>query len=48
LKPFAARWQWPLRQSAYVTALRQYLTLLAGQATAVGVDLEAAETPLLQ
>ena len=37
-----------LRQSTYVTALRQYLTLLAGQATVLGVDLEAAQTPLVQ
>lgn len=37
-----------LRQTAYVTALRQYLRLLAGQAVVVGVDLDAAETPLLQ
>ena len=37
-----------LRQKNYVTALRQYLALLAGQATILGVDLEAAETPLLQ
>ena len=37
-----------LRQQAYVTALRQYLSLLAGQARLEGVDLEAAETPLVQ
>ncbi|MDD5336755.1 MAG: peptidylprolyl isomerase [Rhodoferax sp.] len=37
-----------LRQSSYVTALRQYLSLLAGAASVVGVDLEAADTPLLQ
>ena len=37
-----------LRQKNYVTALRQYLALLAGQATILGVDLDAAETPLLQ
>lgn len=37
-----------LRQQAYVTALRQYLRLLAGQAQVEGVDLEAADTPLVQ
>ncbi len=37
-----------LRQRAYVTALRQYLRLLAGDGTIVGVDLDAADTPLLQ
>ena len=37
-----------LRQHAYVTALRQYLRLLAGQAALEGVDLEAADTPLVQ
>jgi peptidyl-prolyl cis-trans isomerase C len=37
-----------LRQQAYVTALRQYLSLLAGQAALVGVDLESAATPLVQ
>jgi peptidyl-prolyl cis-trans isomerase C len=37
-----------LRQQAYVTALRQYLQLLAGQATVIGVDLDAAATPLVQ
>jgi peptidyl-prolyl cis-trans isomerase C len=37
-----------LRQKTYVTALRQYLRLLAGQAMVEGVDLSAAETPLLQ
>jgi peptidyl-prolyl cis-trans isomerase C len=37
-----------LPQQAYVTALRQYLRLLAGQATLEGVDLEAADTPLVQ
>ena len=37
-----------LRQNTYVTALRQYLQLLAGQAHMVGVDLEAATTPLVQ
>lgn len=37
-----------LRQQAYVTALRQYLRLLAGQATVEGVELDAAATPLVQ
>lgn len=37
-----------LRQKTYVTALRQYLRLLAGEALVDGVDLEAADTPLLQ
>ena len=37
-----------LRQKTYVTALRQYLCLLAGKAVIEGVDLEAADTPLVQ
>lgn len=37
-----------LRQKAYVTALRQYLRLLAGEAVIDGVDLEAADSPLVQ
>jgi len=37
-----------LRQLAYVTALRQYLRLLAGEAVVRGVDLDAADTPLVQ
>lgn len=37
-----------LRQKTYVTALRQYLRLLAGEAVIDGVDLEAADTPLVQ
>ena len=37
-----------LRQQAFVTALRQYLRLLASEATLEGVDLDAASTPLLQ
>jgi len=37
-----------LRQQAYVTTLRQYLSLLAGQARLEGVDLDAADTPLVQ
>jgi peptidyl-prolyl cis-trans isomerase C len=36
-----------LRQKTYVTALRQYLRLLAGQASVEGVELDAADTPLL-
>lgn len=37
-----------LRQKSYVTALRQYLRLLAGAAVVEGVDLAAAQTPLVQ
>jgi peptidyl-prolyl cis-trans isomerase C len=37
-----------LRQQVFVTALRQYLQLLAGNAAVEGVDLEAADTPLVQ
>ncbi len=37
-----------LRQQTYVTALRQYLQLLAGEAEVEGVDLDAADTPLVQ
>ena len=37
-----------LRQLSYVTALRQYLRLLAGAAAVKGVDLDAADTPLVQ
>ena len=37
-----------LRQHSFVTALRQYLQLLAGHADVAGVDLEAADTPLVQ
>lgn len=37
-----------LRQQAFVTGLRQYLQLLAGQARLDGVDLEGAATPLVQ
>lgn len=37
-----------LRQQAFATALRQYLQLLAAEATLVGVDLEAATSPLVQ
>jgi peptidyl-prolyl cis-trans isomerase C len=37
-----------LRQATYVTALRQFLSVLAGAAVIDGVDIEAAETPLVQ
>jgi peptidyl-prolyl cis-trans isomerase C len=37
-----------LRQQTYITALRQYLQLLAGQAVVEGVELDAADTPLVQ
>jgi peptidyl-prolyl cis-trans isomerase C len=37
-----------LRQQAFATALRQYLQLLAGAAVVVGVDLDAASSPLVQ
>jgi peptidyl-prolyl cis-trans isomerase C len=37
-----------LRQLSYVTALRQYLQLLAGEAAVEGVNLDAADTPLVQ
>jgi len=37
-----------LRQQAFVNALRQYLTLLAGRAELEGVALERADTPLVQ
>lgn len=37
-----------LRQQAFVATMRQYLQLLAGAAELEGVDLEAAETPLVQ
>ena len=37
-----------LRQQTFVTALRQYLRLLASAATVEGVALDAADTPLLQ
>jgi len=37
-----------LRQQAFATALRQYLRLLAGRAQVEGVDLERADTPLVQ
>lgn len=37
-----------LRQQSFVTALRQYLRLLAGAATVEGVELDAADTPLVR
>lgn len=37
-----------LHQQSYATALSQYLRLLAGRARVVGVDLDAAQTPLVQ
>ncbi|WP_440106657.1 peptidylprolyl isomerase [Acidovorax sp. BL-A-41-H1] len=37
-----------LRQQAWVNALRQYLQLLAGAAAVEGVELDAAESPLVQ
>lgn len=37
-----------LRQQTFVTALRQYLQLLAGEAAIVGVQLDSADTPLVQ
>lgn len=36
-----------LRRQCFVTALRQYLSLLAGKAVIEGVRLDAADTPLL-
>ena len=37
-----------LRQQAFVTALRQYLRVLAGSAVVEGVDLDGVDTPLVQ
>lgn len=37
-----------LRQQAFATALRQYVSLLADRADIAGVDLDAAATPLVQ
>lgn len=37
-----------LRQKTWVTALRQCLQMLAGQAVIEGVDLDAVDTPLVQ
>jgi peptidyl-prolyl cis-trans isomerase C len=37
-----------LRQQVFVTALRQFIQLLAGRADLEGVHIEAADTPLVQ
>ncbi len=37
-----------LRQQTWTNALRQYLQLLAGAAVLEGVDIEGAESPLVQ
>jgi peptidyl-prolyl cis-trans isomerase C len=37
-----------LRQQAFITALRLYLSLLAGAAKLEGVELDATDTPLVQ
>jgi len=37
-----------LRQQGFVTALRQYLRVLGGAAIVEGVDLDGADTPLVQ
>lgn len=37
-----------LRQQAWITALRQYLRVLAGAARIEGVDLDGTDTPLVQ
>jgi len=37
-----------LRQKTFVTALRQYLAVLSGSAEIEGVDMDAAESPLVQ
>ena len=37
-----------MRQKTYVTALRQYLQQLAGKAEILGVDMETADSPLVQ
>lgn len=37
-----------LRQQTFVASLRQYLQLLAGRSEINGVDLEGADTPLVQ
>jgi peptidyl-prolyl cis-trans isomerase C len=37
-----------LRQQSFVSALRQYLQLLAGAAVLIGVALDSADTPLVQ
>lgn len=37
-----------LKQQTFVTAMRQYLSLLAGEARIEGIDLDAADNPLVQ
>ena len=37
-----------LRQQTFVTTLRQYLSLLAGEASVEGVELDTADSPLVQ
>ena len=37
-----------LRQQGFVTALRQYLRILASAAVVEGVSLDASDTPLVQ
>ncbi len=37
-----------LRQQTFVTSLRQYLSVLAGASAVEGVELDAADTPLVQ
>ena len=37
-----------LRQQSFATALRQYVALLAGQAVLEGIDMDIADTPLVQ
>ena len=37
-----------LRLRSRATALRQYMLLLVGQAQVQGIELEAADTPLVQ
>lgn len=37
-----------LKRQGFVTALRQYVRILAGAANVEGVDLEGADTPLVQ
>ncbi|SDH20784.1 peptidylprolyl isomerase [Propionivibrio dicarboxylicus] len=37
-----------MRQKSFITALRQYLSVLAGEAEVRGVDIDGAASPLLQ
>ena len=37
-----------LRQQNFVSSLRQYLQLLAGEAVVEGVSLDSADSPLVQ